>query len=60
MHEFSELCFAEHENGTHNADCKIGAEESSVIEEGIEIFTHSVGCPLSPDYYTGDEVANKS
>ena len=60
VHEFSELCFSEHQNGANYADDKVKREEAAVVEEGIEVFTHSIGCPLTPDDNAGDEVTEKT
>ena len=60
MQEFSELCLAEHERCADYTDEEISAEISAVIKEGIEVFAHSVGCPLSPNNNSGHKVADES
>ena len=58
--EASQFSLSEHKYGTDDTNRKVEREESAVVEEGIEIFAHSLGCPLSPDGNTGDKVADET
>ena len=50
----------EQTNGQKQCNDQLGQHKFPVVEERIEILTHAVGCPLSPDGYAGNEVAKEA
>ena len=47
-------------NCNENADNKVKGQKASVVEEGVEIRAHSLGCPLSPDEHARHKMTSEA
>ena len=56
----SELCLSEHKYSAYDTNNKVKRKERAVVEEGVEVFSHTVGSPLTPDGNACDKVTDKA